>query len=70
LSVELEKIVKFSIPEKIFFDCATIQDMADYIVAMPAHKLLENAERKRKKLSAHPKQDRKIAIPQFKRKTT
>jgi acyl-CoA synthetase (AMP-forming)/AMP-acid ligase II/acyl carrier protein len=68
LSVELEKIVKHSIPEKIFYDCATIKDMVEYLVHLPARKLQEKEKTESdvqtlKKSSL--KTNRKIAIPDF-----
>ncbi|MES2218889.1 MAG: AMP-binding protein [Pseudomonadota bacterium] len=68
LSVELEKIVKLPIPEKIFYECATIQDMADFLIGLP--KTIENTETKRKHLKlVSSKPDKKIAIPKFAERT-
>jgi acyl carrier protein len=74
LSVELEKIVKLTIPEKIFYECPTVQDMVDYLVCLPVRLKQEKEEKERKhlKLVAH-KTPRKIAVPdlanQARRKT-
>jgi acyl-CoA synthetase (AMP-forming)/AMP-acid ligase II/acyl carrier protein len=65
LSVELEKIVKFTIPEKIFYDCETITDMANFIAALPTQKQAENTAKDRQHLKLVPKTTRKIAIPNF-----
>jgi acyl-CoA synthetase (AMP-forming)/AMP-acid ligase II/acyl carrier protein len=70
LSVELEKIVKVTIPEKIFYDCATIQDMADYLVALPARLLDEKAQRDLHNFKESSlKSKRKIAIPDLKERS-
>jgi acyl-CoA synthetase (AMP-forming)/AMP-acid ligase II/acyl carrier protein len=65
LSVELEKIIKLQIPEKIFYECITVQDMADYIVGMPELKRQELADKKRPNLKPILSPNRKIAIPKF-----
>jgi acyl-CoA synthetase (AMP-forming)/AMP-acid ligase II/acyl carrier protein len=65
LSVELEKIIKLPIPEKIFYECITVQDMADYIVGMPEMKRLELSNQKPPNLKPILSSDRKIAIPKF-----
>jgi hypothetical protein len=70
LSVELEKIVKSSVPEKIFYDCVTIQDMADYLVALPAKLLDEKAKRDLHQFKESSlKSKRKIAIPDLKERS-
>jgi acyl-CoA synthetase (AMP-forming)/AMP-acid ligase II/acyl carrier protein len=70
LSVELEKIVKTTVSEKIFYDCATIQDMADYLVALPAKLLDEKAKSDLHKFKESSlKKKRKIAIPDLKERS-
>jgi acyl carrier protein len=64
LSVELEKIVKHPIPEKIFYDCPTLQDLVDFLIAMPAQKLKETSEQTQSNIK-HLKTPRKIAVPKF-----
>jgi len=64
LSVELEKLVKLPIPEKIFYDCETIQDMADFLVNLPTQLLEEQVKKNIHQLQPR-KSERKIAIPKF-----
>lgn len=70
LSVELEKITKRSIPEKIFYESETINDILDAILN------LMHSSSAPVKNNVHPlriNQDKsrvKIAIPQFKGKTS
>lgn len=66
LSVELEKIVNIQIPEKIFYECSTIEDMADYLINLPARKREEQAANDRRyQQKPTERSSKKIAIPKF-----
>jgi acyl-CoA synthetase (AMP-forming)/AMP-acid ligase II/acyl carrier protein len=63
LSVELEKIVNLTVPEKIFYECATIADMVDFLVDMPLRELQAKAQQS--PTLKLVKSTRKIAVPKF-----
>jgi acyl-CoA synthetase (AMP-forming)/AMP-acid ligase II/acyl carrier protein len=66
LSVELEKIIQITVPEKIFYEYPTIQAMADFLIDLPAQKMREKAA-EALKISQQPisQPHRKIAMPKF-----
>jgi acyl-CoA synthetase (AMP-forming)/AMP-acid ligase II/acyl carrier protein len=63
MSVALEKILNQTIPEKIFYECPTLQDMANFLIDMPRPLLkvvVDNSDIKKNTLKS-----RKIAIPKL-----
>ena len=70
LSVELEKITSYPIPEKIFYECTTLQDMADYLVGLPAKMQKKQAANDSQVLKLRLKTStKKVVLPRFKERS-
>jgi acyl carrier protein len=65
VSVELEKIINVAIPEKIFYECSTLQDITDALMKLTSQLPPSKTTNDSTYLQTSIKPGRKIAIPKF-----